>query len=136
MKSLTATPDVLDKMSNKLDWTQQLGDAVLAQQPDVMDAIQRLRTKAQANNKLDSKSQQTVTTPSTDNKQVIVIEPTQPDQVFVPYYDPGVVSGGLALPGLSALFLASACLYRRRAARDRDRVRRGLCARALGGRRL
>ena len=39
VKSLAATPDVLDMMSNKLDWTQQLGDAVLAQQPDVMDAI-------------------------------------------------------------------------------------------------
>ena len=43
IKSLAATPDVLDMMNNKLDWTQQLGDAVLAQQPDVMDAIQRLR---------------------------------------------------------------------------------------------
>src|SRR6266581_2322665 len=43
VKSLVATPDVLDMMSQKLSWTQQLGDAVLAQQPDVMDAIQRLR---------------------------------------------------------------------------------------------
>ena len=60
VKSLVATPSVLDMMNQKLSWTQQLGDAVLAQQPDVMDAIQRLRTKAQANNKLVSNQQQTV----------------------------------------------------------------------------
>ena len=52
VKSLVATPSVLAMMSDKLDWTQKLGDAVLAQQPDVMDAVQRLRTKAEANNKL------------------------------------------------------------------------------------
>ena len=46
VKSLAATPSVLAMMSDKLDWTQKLGDAVLAQQPDVMDAVQRLRAKA------------------------------------------------------------------------------------------
>ncbi len=93
VKSLAATPDVLDMMNNKLDWTQQLGDAVLAQQPDVMDAIQRLRTKAQANNKLQSTSQQTVTTQSTGGRQYIYIAPTDPDEIYVPYYDPSVVYG-------------------------------------------
>ncbi|HLN40745.1 MAG TPA: DUF3300 domain-containing protein [Xanthobacteraceae bacterium] len=93
IKSLAATPDVLDMMSNKLDWTQQLGDAVLAQQPDVMDAIQRLRTKAQANNKLQSTSQQTVTTQQQDGRQYIYIAPTDPDELYVPYYDPSVVYG-------------------------------------------
>src|SRR6478736_10005402 len=57
VKSLAATPDVLAMMSDKLSWTQKLGDAVLAQQADVMDAIQRLRTKADANNKLTSTKQ-------------------------------------------------------------------------------
>ena len=98
VKSLAATPDVLDLMSNKLDWTQQLGDAVLAQQPDVMDAIQRLRTKAQANNKLQSTSQQTVTTQSTGGRQYIYIAPTDPDELYVPYYDPSVVYGGWDYP--------------------------------------
>jgi uncharacterized protein DUF3300 len=93
VKSLTATPDVLDMMSNKLTWTQQLGDTVLAQQPDVMDAIQRLRTKAQANNKLVSSKQQTVSTQQQDGRQVIVIAPTDPDMIYVPYYDPAVVYG-------------------------------------------
>ena len=61
VKALVATPDVLSMMSTKLAWTLKLGDAVLAQQPDVMDAIQRLRTKADANNKLTSTKQQKVT---------------------------------------------------------------------------
>ena len=43
VKSLAATPEVLETMSKQLSWTQQLGDAVLAQQPDIMDAVQRLR---------------------------------------------------------------------------------------------
>jgi Protein of unknown function (DUF3300)/Chaperone of endosialidase len=98
VKSLTATPSVLSMMSEKLDWTQNLGDAVLAQQPDVMDAIQRLRTKAQTNNKLKSTPQQTVSTQSQGSKQVIVIAPTQPDTVYVPYYDPSVVYGPWPYP--------------------------------------
>src|SRR5262249_24064426 len=68
VKSLVATPSVLDMMSDKLDWTQKLGDEVLAQQPDVMDAIQRLRQKAQANDKLKSNQQQTVSTEQQDGK--------------------------------------------------------------------
>ena len=58
IKSLVATPSVLEMLNEKLDWTQKLGDAVVAQQTDVMDAILRLRTKAQANNKLTSTNEQ------------------------------------------------------------------------------
>jgi Protein of unknown function (DUF3300) len=93
VKSLAATPEVLDMMSNKLDWTRKLGDAVLAQQPDVMDAIQALRQKAQSNNKLTSTKQQKVSTQQQGSKQVIVIEPTEPNTLYVPYYDPAVVYG-------------------------------------------
>jgi hypothetical protein len=98
VKSLVATPSVLEMMSSKLDWTQKLGDAVVAQQPDVMDAIQRLRAKAQANNKLTSTKQQTVTVDQVQGKQVIAIEPTDPDTVYVPYYDPAVVYGAWPYP--------------------------------------
>ena len=98
VKSLVATPSVLTMMSTKLDWTQKLGDAILAQQPDVMDAVQRLRTKAQANNKLTSTKEQKVSVTQQENKQVIVIEPTAPDTVYVPYYDPAVVYGGWPYP--------------------------------------
>ena len=98
VKALVATPDVLKMMSSKLDWTEKLGDAVLAQQPDVMDAIQRLRSKAQANNKLSSTKEQKVSVKQEQNKQVIVIEPTNPDTIYVPYYDPKVVYGGWSYP--------------------------------------
>ena len=98
VKSLAATPEVLDMMSKQLSWTQQLGDAVLAQQADIMDAVQRLRKKAQANNKLTSNKQQTVSTQEEGGKQVIVINPTQPNTVYVPYYDPGVVYGSWPHP--------------------------------------
>ena len=98
VKSLVATPDVLSMMSSKLDWTQNLGNAVLAQQPDVMDAIQRMRTKAEANNKLASTKQQKVTKKQESGKQVIIIEPAVPDTVYVPYYDPAVVYGAWPYP--------------------------------------
>jgi hypothetical protein len=98
VKSLVATPSVLTMMSTKLDWTQKLGDAILAQQPDVMDAVQRLRAKAQANNTLTSTKEQKVSVTQQENKQVIVIEPTVPDTVYVPYYDPAVVYGGWPYP--------------------------------------
>jgi hypothetical protein len=93
VKALVATPSVLTMMSTKLDWTQMLGDAFLAQQTDVMDAIQLLRAKAQANNKLTSTKEQTVTVRQEQNRQVIAIEPTEPNTVYVPYYDPAVVYG-------------------------------------------
>jgi Protein of unknown function (DUF3300) len=98
VKSLAGTPSVLDMMSQQLDWMQQLGNAVLAQQADVMAAVQRLRAKAQANNKLTSNAQQTVTTQQQDGQQAIVIAPTQPDTVYVPYYNPSVVYGGWPYP--------------------------------------
>ena len=98
IKSLTATPDVLKMMSDKLDWTQKLGDAVLAQQTDVMDSIQRLRAKADANDKLKTTKQQKVTKKSEGGKQYIVIEPTDPQTVYVPYYDPAVVYGAWPYP--------------------------------------
>jgi hypothetical protein len=93
VKALTSTASVLAMMSEKLDWTKALGDAVLAQQADVMDAIQRLRSKAQANNKLTTTKQQKVSVQQQETKQVIVIEPAASDEIYVPYYDPAVVYG-------------------------------------------
>jgi Protein of unknown function (DUF3300)/Chaperone of endosialidase len=98
LKSLVATPSVLAMMNTKLDWTQKLGDAVLAQQPDVMDAIQRLRARAQEQNKLKTTKEQIVTVKQEQSKQVIVIEPAKPDTVYVPYYNPAVVYGAWPYP--------------------------------------
>jgi hypothetical protein len=93
VKALTSTADVISMMSDKLEWTKSLGDAVLAQQPDVMDAIQRLRTKAYDNKKLVTTKQQKVSVQTQENKQVVVIEQAEPDTIYVPYYDPATVYG-------------------------------------------
>ena len=98
VKSLIATPSVLEMMNSKIDWTQKLGKAVIDQQADVMDAIQRLRAKAQANNKLQTTEQQKVVVSQEQGRQVIAIEPTDPNTVYVPYYDPGVVYGEWPYP--------------------------------------
>jgi Protein of unknown function (DUF3300) len=111
VKSLVATPSVLSMMSTKLDWTEKLGDAVLAQQPDVMDAVQRLRTKAQAQNKLQTTKQQTVSTQEQNGKQVIVIAPANPDTIYVPYYDPAVVYGAWPNPAYPPYYFPPAAGY-------------------------
>jgi len=97
VKSLTAFPDVLTMMNEKLDWTQKLGDAFLAQQKDVMDAVQRLRTKAKAEGNLKSSKEQTVKTEAapagSSTTTTIIIEPADPQVVYVPTYNPTVVYG-------------------------------------------
>jgi hypothetical protein len=94
VKSLTAFPQVITMMSDKLDWTQRLGDAFLGQQKDVLDAVQRLRAKAQAAGNLTSSSEQKVIV----QQQVIVIQPTDPQVVYVPTYNPVVVYGAWPYP--------------------------------------
>jgi hypothetical protein len=93
VKALTSTADVISMMSDKVDWTKNLGDAVLAQQPDVMDAIQRLRSKAYDNKKLVTTKQQKVSVQTQENKQAIVIQQADPNTMYVPYYDPATVYG-------------------------------------------
>ena len=94
VKQLVSTPTVLAMMNDKLDWTQALGDAMLAQQADVMDAIQGLRAKAPANGKLETTKQQKVTVKQDQGSAPIIeIEPASPDVVYVPYYEPAVVYG-------------------------------------------
>jgi hypothetical protein len=105
VKALTAVPQTLEMMNDKLDWTQQLGDAFLAQQQDVLDAVQKLRTEAQASGNLQSTPQQVVTTapapagiPVSGGPAPIVIEPVNPDVYYVPVYNPAVVYGAWDYP--------------------------------------
>ena len=101
VKSLVAFPQVLDMMDSKLDWTQKLGDAFLAQQKDVMNAVQRLRQKAQAAGNLQSNEQQKVVVeqaPSAGSNTTIVIQPADPQVVYVPTYNPTVVYGAWPYP--------------------------------------
>jgi hypothetical protein len=94
IKSLVPFPQVLQMMDSNLDWTEQLGDAFLAQPADVMDAVQRLRQRAQAANSLSSTPQQTVLT----EDQEIMIEPANPEIVYVPAYNPWCVYGTWPYP--------------------------------------
>jgi hypothetical protein len=94
VKSLVPFPAVIQMLNGQLQWTQKLGDAFLAQQGDVMDSVQRLRHEAWNNGRLQSTPQQVVTSNGPD----IVIQPADPNLVYVPYYDPNVVYGGWAYP--------------------------------------
>jgi hypothetical protein len=89
IKSLVNFPQVLAMMSDQLDWTQQLGDAMLEQQDDLIYAVQRLRQKAQAAGNLASTDQQQVIIQG----DTIVIESAEPEVIYVPTYDPVVVYG-------------------------------------------
>ncbi len=98
VKSLTEFPDVLSKLNQDLGWTQKLGDAFLGQQAQVMDTIQSLRAKAQAAGNLKSNEQQTVQSQQDSGKTYIVIQPTNPEVVYVPTYQPTVVYGAWPYP--------------------------------------
>jgi len=93
VKALIATPSVLEMMNEQLDWTQKLGEAFLAQQQDVMDAVQRLRARAHDRQKLATTREQVVTVRQEQNRQMIYIEPAVADSIYVPYYDPPVMFG-------------------------------------------
>jgi hypothetical protein len=94
VKSLVPFPQILRMMDEQLDWTEHLGDAVLAQQADVMDSIQRLRNQAAAAGTLWSNAQQRVTT----ERQGIVIEPANPGVIYPPVYNPAGVYGPWPYP--------------------------------------
>ena len=103
VKSLTAFPQVLQMMNDELEWTQQLGDAFLAQDQDVLDAVQRLRQKADKAGNLKTTEQQTVETQevardSGKKETVYVIQPADPKVVYVPAYNPTVIYGPWAYP--------------------------------------
>ena len=100
VKGLTSVPQVLSMMNEKLDWTNQLGEAFLAQPNDVQTAVQALRKQAETTGSLKSSKEQKVSRiPAPQNAtyagppEYIVIEPTEPDYVYVPVYDPVVVYG-------------------------------------------
>ena len=78
VKSLVAAPEVLQLLSERLDWTQKLGEAFLAQEKDVMDAVQRMRAKAYDRQKLATTKQQVVSVRQAQSRQVIYIEPAEP----------------------------------------------------------
>jgi len=90
VKSLTTLPSVLKQMSENLDWTQDLGDAFLAQENDLLDTVQRMRGLAYDAGNLETTEQQSVTQ---QEDKIIVIESSSPEVIYVPTYSPTVVYG-------------------------------------------
>jgi len=93
IQALTGLPEALKMLSQDIKWTVDLGNAFLAQQADVMDAVQRLRAKAKDGGKLETTEQQKIETKVVESKQVIVIEQANPEVVYVPSYSPAVIWG-------------------------------------------
>jgi hypothetical protein len=98
IQAMAALPDVVKRLVDDIQWTDELGNAFLAQQDDVMGAVQRMRAKAQEKGNLKSNEQMKVETRVVENKQVIVVEQSNPQVVYVPSYDPVVVYGPPAYP--------------------------------------
>jgi hypothetical protein len=93
IQALVAVPDALATLSQDIRWTTDLGNAFLSQQADVMNAVQRMRARAQANGRLSSTPQQIVRSQEQGGQQVIVIQPANPQVIYVPVYDPVYIWG-------------------------------------------
>jgi hypothetical protein len=93
VQGLAALPDVVKRLGDDIQWTTDLGNAFLAQQSDVMDAVQRMRRKASDAGTLKTTEQQKVTTQVVQTKEVIVIQQANPQVIYVPAYNPVVVYG-------------------------------------------
>lgn len=109
IQALVAFPEVIKRLNEDVRWTTDLGNAFLAQQADVMAAVQRLRAKAKDSGKLTDTPQQKVVTENKDGQAAIEIEPTDPQVIYVPVYNPGYFWGagypmypwpGLYYPGI------------------------------------
>src|SRR6266550_1609297 len=85
VQSLAIYPDIVTRLSENVAWTTDLGNAFLAQQPDVMAAVQRMRAKARSKGALKTTEQQKVETETVEGgKEVIVIEPANSQYVYIP----------------------------------------------------
>lgn len=98
IQAMAAMPDLVKRLSENIKWTADLGNAFLAQQSDVMDAVQRMRKKAQDAGNLKTTEQQKVENEVVQGKSVVVIEQADPQVVYVPSYNPTVVYGAPAYP--------------------------------------
>ncbi len=98
VQSMAAVPDVVKRLADDIQWATELGNAFLGQQSDVMDAVQRMRQKAQGTGALKSNDQQKVETKVVETQTIIVVEPANPEVVYVPSYSPVAVYGPAFYP--------------------------------------
>jgi len=112
VQAMVAFPDVVKFLSDNVAWMTDLGNAFLAQQGDVMEAVQRMRATAQRSGNLSSTPEQTVQMQAGENgEQAIAIEPANSEMVYVPSYDSTVVYGDSAY-AYPTLYYASPLYYR------------------------
>jgi hypothetical protein len=93
VQALVVFPDLMQRLTQDVTWTTNLGNAFLAQQGDVMDAVQRLRARAEQAGKLASTPQQRVVNTNDGGRPVIEIQPASPEVIYVPQYDPAYIWG-------------------------------------------
>ena len=93
IQSMAAVPEVVKRLADDIQWTTDLGNAFLAQQGDVMDAVQRMRQKAKGKGALESNEQQKVETKVVEKETVIIVQSANPEVIYVPSYSPTVVYG-------------------------------------------
>jgi Protein of unknown function (DUF3300) len=98
IQGMAALPEAVKQLAENIKWTTDLGNAFLAQQSDVMDAVQRMRAKAKDSGNLKSTEQMKVETKVVESKTVVVIEQASPEVVYVPSYNPTVVYGPPVYP--------------------------------------
>jgi uncharacterized protein DUF3300 len=98
VQGLAGLPDVVKRLADNIKWTTDLGNAFLAEQSDVMDAVQRMRAKAKGQGNLKASDQIKVETQTVESQQVIVIQQANPQVVYVPSYNPVVVYGPPVYP--------------------------------------
>ncbi len=93
IQALVIFPDVLRRLTQDIRWTTSLGNAFLAQQADVMSAVQDMRQRAQQTGKLQDTPQQRIITQNEGGQPVIEIEPANPQVIYVPTYNPAYIWG-------------------------------------------
>ncbi len=98
VQGIAPLPDVVKQLAENIKWTTDLGNAFLAQQNDVMKAVQRMRIKAKGAGNLKTTEQQKVETKTVENKTVVVIEQAKLEVIYVPSYNPTVVYGPPVYP--------------------------------------
>ena len=98
IQAMAPFPDLVKQLAQNIKWTDELGNAFLAQQNEVMEAVQRMRTKAMEKGALKSNEQQKVETKVVEEKTVVVVQPAKTEVVYVPSYDPVAVWGAPYYP--------------------------------------
>ena len=91
IQSMAALPDLVNRLADDIQWVTELGNAFLTNQADVMDAVQRMRAKAKDKGALETNEQQVVSTEVVETKTVIVVQPADPEIIYVPSYNPTYV---------------------------------------------